>query len=183
MRSVLGKPNWPSGSTPENGKKISITKPRPVLQIRHPFYAMTKLPPKIMRLICQLYIFLFIVAGLVASQGQDGCVGCAIEDFLWNGVLGGFGILRGFFDEGEQEQQQKLGEDIQQGIDQDPLPAVQRPLEIFVTSPKECEGKEAGVKFIYNGVLHLSHLVIDRGQFQLRYSYTPNYMAVIRMPK
>lgn len=134
-----------------------------------------------MRLICQLYFFLFIVAGLVASQGQDECVGCGIEDFLWNGVLGGFGILKGFFDEGGQEQQQKLGDENQQGIDQDPSPAVQRPLEIFVTSPKECEGKEAGVKFIYNGFLHLSYLVIDRGQ--LRCSYTPNYMAVIRMPK
>lgn len=112
-----------------------------------------------MRLISQLYIFLFIVAGLVASQGQDACVGCAIEDFLWNGVLGGFGILKGFFDEGEQEQQQRLGEENQQGIGQDPLPAVQRPLELFVTSPKECEGKEAGVKFMYNEFFFCIYLI------------------------
>ena len=101
-----------------------------------------------MRLICQLCIFLFFEAGFVASQGQVECVGCAIEDYLWNGVLGGFGVLKGFFDQGGQEQQQQLNEETQQGIDQSPLPAVQHPLEIFVTSPKECEGKEAGVEFI-----------------------------------
>lgn len=134
-----------------------------------------------MRLICQLHVFLFIVAGLVASQGQDGCVGCAIEDFLWNGALGGFGVLKGFFDQGEQEEQQKLGEETQQGRDQDSLPAAQHSLEIFVTSPKKCEGKEAGVKFTYNEFLQLSNLVLDRGQ--LCCSYSPNYMAVIRMPK
>lgn len=90
------------------------------------------------------------MVGLVASQGQDDCVGCAIEDFLWNGALGGVDVLKGFFDQGGQEQQQQLDEETGQGVDQNSLPAVQHPLEIFVTSPKECEGKKAGVKLIYN---------------------------------
>lgn len=110
-----------------------------------------------MRFTCQLYFFLFLVARLVASQGQDGCVGCAIEDFLWNGVLGGFGVLKGFFDQGEQEQQLQLDEETRPGVDQNSLPAVQHPLEIFVTSPKECEGKKAGVRLIYSRLTELLH--------------------------
>ncbi|MCJ1349789.1 hypothetical protein MMC31_008030, partial [Peltigera leucophlebia] len=97
-----------------------------------------------MRFTCQLYLILFIVARLVAWQGQDECVGCAIEDFLWNGIVGGFGVLKGFFDQGGQEQQQQLDEEAWQDLDQDSLPAVQHPFEIFVTSPKECEGTKAG---------------------------------------
>lgn len=85
--------------------------------------------------------FILLSYIISSSKAQDGCLGCALEDWIWDtlqwgaaGVVGaGSAVANQLLNNQQQDQQWKPGQNNSPGPQPDPM------IELFATDDKQCD--------------------------------------------